>query len=192
MMHDLDLYQEYYTGTNRADAQWALIFSDDPAEKEKLEGILKMTQAGAVDDFIEGSCWSDDLPNFKGNKGDVEERLYALRLQYLLQNAKPSMQMGHTLLTPLEQDFYRLVYEMEKICTDATLKKRAQFVLKDADRVVERARPRLWGQLDGWRKNLVGFVENYLAKDNPELADAMLKEMAEHKKNNARGKRRKK
>lgn len=61
MLHDLDLYKEYYEGSNSGTAKWALIFSDDAAEIKALEGVLKMTQAEAVDEFIEDSCWKDDL-----------------------------------------------------------------------------------------------------------------------------------
>ena len=50
MLHDLELYKEYYEGlSNKADAHWALIFSDDPAEIKALKGLVKMTQAEAVD-----------------------------------------------------------------------------------------------------------------------------------------------
>ena len=69
MLHDLELYKEYYEGhLNSGTAKWALIFSDDAAEIKALEGVLKMTQAEAVDDFIENSCWKDDLTVSRSGK----------------------------------------------------------------------------------------------------------------------------
>ena len=49
MLHDLELYKEFYEGPERATAQWQLIFSDDPAEIKSLGAILKMSQAQAVE-----------------------------------------------------------------------------------------------------------------------------------------------
>jgi len=37
---------------------WRLILCDDPAEIAEIEADYGMTQAEAVDDFIEDSCWS--------------------------------------------------------------------------------------------------------------------------------------
>src|SRR5579863_7293778 len=153
MLHDLDLYKEYYERfPKRADAQWALIFSDDPAEIKKLEGILKMTQSGAVDDFIETSCWKDDLPELAGNKGTADERLHRLRFAYLLQHSKLTTFTEYRLLTPLEHDLVDLVQEMEQSCGIDKLKKRAQSVMKDADRVADRAKRRWWKEMEAQRE----------------------------------------
>jgi hypothetical protein len=211
MLHDLELYKEFYEGSNRADAQWQLIFSDDPAEIKSLEGIVKMSQSSSVDGFIEASCWKDDLTlrRYVGNKGAADERLHALRFAYLLQYSKLSMQTDYSLLTPLEHGFLMLVWEMEKTCADAALKKRAQFVLKDAARVADRAKQRWWKQLKEWREKedvpfdaaidataaetLDDLIENYVAKNSPEIADAMRKDVAAKKnKKKAKGKRVKK
>src|ERR1700733_12291611 len=133
MLHDIDLYKEYYEGlSNKAAAHWALIFWDDPAEIKALEGLVKMTQAEAVDDFIETSCWKDDLPDVAGKKGSTDERLHRLRFVYLLQNARLYTYTDYSLLTPLEHDLFKLVTEMEKLCPNADLKKRAAFVMRDA------------------------------------------------------------
>jgi hypothetical protein len=208
MLHDLELYKEYYEGlSNKADAHWALIFSDDPAEIKALKGLVKMKQAEAVDDFIEKSCWKDDLTlrGFVGKKGTADERLHALRFAYLLQNAKLSMKTDYSLLTPLEHDFLQLVWEMEKICTDPAMKKRAQSVLKAAARIADRAKERWWGQLKAWRdkedvpfdaaidatgaQSLAEFTA-IVAKDSPEIAQGIWRDMAAQKKK--KGKRGKK
>ena len=208
MLHDLDLYKEYYERfPKRGDAQWALIFSDDPAEIKKLEGIVKMTQSGAVDDFIETSCWKDDLPDLVGNKGTADERLHRLRFVYLLQHSKLTTLTEHRLLTPLEHDLFDLVEEMAQSCTIDKLKKRAQSVMKDADRVADRAKRRWWKELEVQReKEDVPFaavidataaetVEEFASiveKDSPEIADSIRRGMATEKKKKAAGKRRKK
>lgn len=206
MLHDLDLYREFYERLNRADAQWALIFSDDPTEKKSLEDILKMSQAAAVDDFIENSCWKDDLTvrPVVGKKGSADDRLQHLRVAYLIQNARVPGYTQYSLLTPLEHDLFDLVREMEKECSDADLKKRAQFVMKRAATVADLAKRR-------WRKELEGLIErqgldmavvtdatsaetleqfaDIVAKENPSLADALRQDMAADKKKKPRGKR---
>jgi len=208
MLHDLDLYKEYYERfPKRADAQWALIFSDDPAERQALEEILKMTQAAAVDDFIETSCWKDDLPDLAGNKGTADERLHRLRFAYLLQHSKLTTYTEHRLLTPLEHDLVDLVQEMEQSCGIDKLKKRAQSVMKDADRVADRAKRRWWKEMEVQReKEDVPFAAvidataaetleefaSIVEKDSPEIADAMRRGTATKKKKKAAGKRRKK
>lgn len=206
MLHDLDLYKEYYERfPKRAQAQWALIFSDDPAERQALEDILKMTQAAAVDDFIETSCWKDDLPDLAGNKGTADERLHRLRFVYLLQHSKLTTLTEHRLLTPLEHDLFDLVEEMAQSCTIDKLKKRAQSVMKDADRVADRAKRRWWKELEVQReKEDVPFaavidataaetVEEFASiveKDSPEIADSIRRGMATKKKKKGTGKRR--
>jgi len=67
---------------------WQLIFADDPAEITRLEALLEGTQTEAVDEFIEQSCWSEDVPRFVGGKGTAAERREALRAAYRAQNAK--------------------------------------------------------------------------------------------------------
>ena len=209
MLHDLELYKEYYEGSNRADAQWQLIFSDDPGEIKSLEGIVKLSQAAAVDDFIETSCWKDDLTlrRFVGKKGTADERVHALRFAYLLTYSRLSTQTDYSLLTPLEHSFLMLVWKMAEICTDADLKKRAQFVLKDAARIADRARERWWKQLEVWREkedvpfdaaidatgaqNLDEFVD-IVAKDSPKIAAALRADMAAQRKKKAGRKRSKK
>src|SRR5579863_3490620 len=153
MLHDLDLYREYYErAPNRAGAQWGLIFSDDPAEIRKLEDILKMTQVAAVDEFIEDSCWKDamNLRDLVGKNGTADERLHALRFAYLLENSRLHTYTDYKLLTPLESSLFSLVRDMEKSCADANLKKRAEFVMKAAARIADRARERWWKQLKVW------------------------------------------
>lgn len=138
MLHDLELYKEFYeTGLVRADAHWELILSDDPETIQRLETLLKTTQDEAVDEFIETSCWSDDLTDFVGKKGTPNERRITLCRAYL--KDRVSTQTDYARLTPLEHEFYMLVYEMESRCTDPVLKKRAKAALKDSSRVAERA-----------------------------------------------------
>lgn len=209
MLHDLDLYKEYYERfPKRAAAQWALIFSDDPAEIKKLEDIVKMTQAAAVDEFIEDSCWKDELvlSKFVGKKGSADERLHQLRFAYLLQHSKLTTFTEYRLLTPLEHDLFDLVREMEQSCTIDKLKKRAQSVMKDAQRVADRAKRRWWKEMEVQReKEDVPFgaaidatsaetLEEFVSiveKDTPEIADAIRRDMAAKKKKKASGKRRK-
>jgi len=207
MLHDLDLYREFYERLNRADAQWALIFSDDPTEKKSLEDILKMSQAEAVDDFIETSCWKDDLTvrPVAGKKGDADDRLQRLRIAYLIQNAKVPGYTQYKLLTPLEYDLFDLVREMEKNCSDADLKRRAQFVMKRAATVADLAKGR-------WREELEGLIDkqgldmavvtdatsaetleefaDIVAKENPALADSLRRDIAADKKKKSARKRR--
>src|SRR4051794_11011827 len=57
---------------------WLLVFTDDPEERAELEEALEVTQAAAVDHFIEESCWRVDLPNFTGGRGTPDERRAAL------------------------------------------------------------------------------------------------------------------
>jgi hypothetical protein len=206
MLHDLELYKEYYEGSNRADAQWQLIFSDDPAEIKSLDGIVKMSQAAAVDEFIETSCWKDDLTlsGFVGKKGTADERLHALRFAYLLQHSRLSMQTDYGLLTPLEHSLLKLMLDMERGCTNADLKKRAKFVLKYAARIADRAKERWWKELEGWRERedvpfdaaidatsaetLEEFV-GIVAKDSPKIASALRKDLAAQRKKKGRRKR---
>jgi hypothetical protein len=65
-----------------------LIFADDPAEIARLEALLEGTQTEAVDEFIEQSYWSEDVPQFVGGKGTPAERREALRAAYRAQNVK--------------------------------------------------------------------------------------------------------
>lgn len=208
MLHDLELYKEFYEQANRGKAQWQLIFSDDPAEIKKLEAILEMTQADAVNDFIETSCWKDDLPDMAGNKGTADERLHRLRFAYLLQHSRLVMYTDYHLLTPLEHKLFDLVWDMEKTCTDETLKKRAKFAMGDATRVADRAKRRWWKEMEDWRKRedvpfeavigatdaktLEEFVDYFVAKDSPEIAEALRQGLAARKKKKAKGKRVKK
>jgi len=61
---------------------WRLILADDPAEIAEIEAAYGRTQAEAVEDFIEASCWSDAVPELVGGKGTPRERLDALRAVY--------------------------------------------------------------------------------------------------------------
>jgi hypothetical protein len=141
MLHDLELYKEYYDGSYRAGAQWALILSDEPTTIKELEKLLKMTQDEAVDDYVETSCWSQDLPRLVGKKGTPSERLRALRRVYL-KEAGPSSQTDYTLLTPLEHSLFMTLFELEKICTEPALKKRANADLEAAGRIADKAKIR--------------------------------------------------
>ena len=210
MLHDLDLYREYYERfPRRADAQWALILSDDPAEIKKLEDILKLTQAAAVDEFIEDSCWKDamNLRDLVGNKGSADKRLHALRFAYLLENARLHTDTDYKLLTPLESSLFYLVRDLEKSCTDADLKKRVELVMKAAATVADRAKRRWWQQMEVWReKEDVPFgaaidatgaetLEEFadiVEKDSPEIAAGIRRDMAAERKKIARRKRSKK
>lgn len=67
---------------NYADVMWELIMSDDPAVIARLEAKLDGTQSEAVDQYIENSCWSEDLPHLIGCRGTPVERREALRAAY--------------------------------------------------------------------------------------------------------------
>jgi hypothetical protein len=56
-----------------------LVKCDDPAEVARIETLIGMKQADAVNHFVEDSCCSDDLPAFQGGQGTASERLSALR-----------------------------------------------------------------------------------------------------------------
>lgn len=71
---------EYFAARRR------LILADDPAEITRLETSIGETQPEVIDDFIENSCWSADLPDFVGGRGTPAERRAALRAVYLAQN----------------------------------------------------------------------------------------------------------
>ena len=142
MVHDLDLYKEYYEGSNRADAQWALILSEDPATIKRLEALLKITQSEAVDKFVETSCWSDELPSLVGKRGTSGERLHMLRGAYLKQFSGPAGQTDYSLLTPLEHHLFMSVFELEKTCTNPDMKRRAEIALKNAAMIADRAKIR--------------------------------------------------
>lgn len=62
---------------------WRLIFADNPADISRLETELEGTQAEAVDEMIERSCWAEDVPNLVGGKGTQAVRRSALRKAYL-------------------------------------------------------------------------------------------------------------
>jgi hypothetical protein len=64
--------------------EWAatanqLVMCDDPKEIRRLEMLCECTQDEAVSHFIEGTCWSEDFPEFWGGKGTPKERRTALR-----------------------------------------------------------------------------------------------------------------
>jgi hypothetical protein len=65
---------------------WLLIFADDPADRGRLEAELEGTPAEAVDEMIEQSCWTQDVPDFVGGKGTAQQRLIGLRAAYLANN----------------------------------------------------------------------------------------------------------
>jgi hypothetical protein len=62
---------------------WPLILTDNPAEVARLETAFATTQAEAVNQMIEDTCWGDDLPEFVGGKGTPAHRRSALRIAYL-------------------------------------------------------------------------------------------------------------
>jgi hypothetical protein len=151
MLHDLELYKEYYDGMPyQANAQWALILSDEPTTIRELEKLLKMTQDEAVDNFIETSCWADDLPRLVGKKGTPGERLRALRRVYL-KSAAPSLQTDYTLLTPLEHDLFMTLFKLEEVCTDPALKKRAKAGIEAAGRIADKAKSRYQKEYEALR-----------------------------------------
>jgi hypothetical protein len=56
------------------------VLTADPVKIAVFERQFGISQAAAVDDFIECSCWGgQDLPHLVGNKGTAAERLAALR-----------------------------------------------------------------------------------------------------------------
>jgi hypothetical protein len=71
------------------DARRELIFAEQLADIARLEELIGETQTEVVDDFIENSCWRQDLPDFTGGKGTPAERRSALRA-VMLGNRAPS------------------------------------------------------------------------------------------------------
>ena len=61
--------QPTLTITEYFDARRRLILTDDAAEISRLETSLGETQSEVIDDFVENSCWSADLPDFTGGRG---------------------------------------------------------------------------------------------------------------------------
>ena len=64
-------------------ARRELILADRPADIARLENLIGETQAEVVDDFVENSCWRQDLPDFVGGKGTPAERRNALRAVFV-------------------------------------------------------------------------------------------------------------
>jgi hypothetical protein len=58
---------------------WVLAISTDPEEIAILEARAGHTQAAAVDNFIEDSCWGEEyLRHLRGGRGTPVERHSAL------------------------------------------------------------------------------------------------------------------
>ena len=64
---------------------WLLILCDDPDQLPALETAAGMSQAEAVDSYLEESCWSQDVPQFVGRRGSPEQRRAALAAAYRLE-----------------------------------------------------------------------------------------------------------
>jgi hypothetical protein len=96
-------------GFDTADLKWLLILSDDPTEIARLEVLLEGTQAEAVDEMIEITCWSDDLPHLTGHRGTPLRRLEALRAVYSVVN-RPRPETDLSRLSPIE---YRLAEALQ-------------------------------------------------------------------------------
>jgi hypothetical protein len=64
-------------------AEWGaglrkLVCATDAQEIAALEALTGYSQQHAVDHYIEGSCWGEDLPQYEGGKGTPGERREAL------------------------------------------------------------------------------------------------------------------
>ena len=106
--------------------QWELILSDDPPTVAKLEAELGITQVQAVDDYIEHSCWSEDLPDFLGGKGSAEQRRAALRAAWLKE--APDQKFDWSRLTPLERELHGVLVHLAAFVDD----EEAKAVLREA------------------------------------------------------------
>jgi len=105
MLHDLDLYREFYKADRHRfrDVQWELVLSDDPVIIKRLEAFSKTTQKRAVDILIEKG---EFVPRLVGKKGTASERLHAVRAAYLRHFTGSHVQgPPYAVLTPLEYDF---------------------------------------------------------------------------------------
>jgi hypothetical protein len=69
-----------------------LVFADHPADIAALEASCKMTQAQQVDEFIEETCWGDDLEPEQITT--PEDRKTNLRIAMLLGHADPVSQLA--------------------------------------------------------------------------------------------------
>lgn len=63
-----------------------LILTDDVAEQARLESSLGSTQAEVVSEFVERTCWGEDIPHLIGGRGTPAERLAALRAAFSRDN----------------------------------------------------------------------------------------------------------
>ncbi len=68
-----------------------LIAATNPEYVAKLEAEAEITQAEAVDYFIEETCWGNDLPDYVGGRGTPAERLKAFRS--VLRRSEPHAHM---------------------------------------------------------------------------------------------------
>jgi hypothetical protein len=100
-------YLEIWQNARMADAHdligddfWRLINATDD-ELPEIERVLQFTQAQAVDQMIEHSCWSADLPNLVGGRGTPDARRDALRAAYRAAHP-PEPTPDRSRLTPLE------------------------------------------------------------------------------------------
>jgi len=73
------------------DIRALLVWADDPQHIAGLEAACGMTQAESIDDWIEGSCYTNDpdIKPFVGGKGTPEERRAAFRFAMALQGFYP-------------------------------------------------------------------------------------------------------
>ena len=55
------------------------VLTDDPAKMAEFQKRFGVSQDQAVDEFIETTCWAEDLPKYVGKKGTPQQRLQALR-----------------------------------------------------------------------------------------------------------------
>jgi hypothetical protein len=122
--------------------------TDDPAMIAFLEPLAGMTQQQAVDDFIETSCWSQDLPQFTGHKGTAQQRLQALRtvhLNTLREQLKRPGELDYIVLTPLEdhlasalRQVYRDVSPDNRKCVDVALQAMRDYIARLAPSIIEQ------------------------------------------------------
>jgi hypothetical protein len=73
---------------------WRLIDADDD-ELPALERDMQFTQVQAVDELIERSYWSVDLPHLMGGRGTHADRLRALRAAYRNAHSLRPSHRGH-------------------------------------------------------------------------------------------------
>lgn len=162
---EINRYADFYKSLpHRAHLEWQLVLADDPQLIAAMERVLELSQEQAVDKFLEDSCWSDDLPHLTGRKGTCAERRSVLRRAYLKSlRSSYKGEADYSLLTPLEEDLYKLLYEVTAAFPEDP--HRQLPALKHAKRLLKSTRDHVSQLMAEWLRKL----EARTSDDAPEI-----------------------